>query len=378
MSLSLAQSEFQGDELDMTSCDDLHTLIRLIERPYALSTQGNLWLAITASEVPDVNSVVLRNPYKKFVSLKYSEKVTTLATTQASRPFRHLEKLSDKMREKAAAAAKPLTDKLKPLTHLGKAFETWKIDMCGVEELFGSLRQPWNRNHPPAVKIFETRCAREIVKGQHATLYGGTGLAESLTHLRMSCLAETGCVFGGDGLLELLKYGRRNNKPRMFTYVLKKKRLYIAETGADFFLDMNSKHAMHANADEEVVYAGELHMRRRAVNGSTASEYTLVLDNNSGTYAPNKDHLPLLREVFLRNFANLKVEAYDFSDPVLLDYTATLRQHDLDSAASLDLTAADADAMLAGVEAIRARSAWLTPASIFDSVLSSHVDGLPG
>jgi hypothetical protein len=329
---------------DVNVGNNLVSLMRMIERAYPLSLQGHIWLAITSPEVPNVSNVVFRNKYKKFVSLKYSEKVTALASNQALKHLKMLEKLNDKVRKKAVEAAKPLTDKLKPLTHLGKAFETWKVDMCGVEETFGSRRQRWNRNHPAAVKIFETVGAREAVKTQHATLYGGTGVA-SFTTLRLSCMAETGCVFGGEGLLELLKYGKRNNKARMFTYVLKTARLYIAETGADFFLDMNSKHAMHANADEEVVYAGELHLRRRVVEGGGASEYTLVLDNNSGTYAPDKDHLPLLREVFMRNFANLNVEAYDHADPVLQEYTATLRANDLESASSLSISASEADAV---------------------------------
>lgn len=141
----------------------------------------------------------------------------------------------------------------------------------------------------------------------------------------MAWSAETGALCGGDQFLELFNYGVRGRKPRMFTYVLKENKLYIAETGANFFMDMNSKHAMHANADEEVVYAGELHFRMRTGEREKRT-YILVVDNNSGTYAPAKEDLPRVREVFRRNFANLEVQALDFKDPRLKEYTDAYKE----------------------------------------------------
>lgn len=73
-----------------------------------------------------------------------------------------------------------------------------------------------------------------------------------------------------------------------------------------------SKHAMHrfsvtsssvyviipfSNASEKVRYAGEF-----LVHQEPDGTYTLMIDNGSGTYAPKKDHLPLLEAVFKQNF----------------------------------------------------------------------------
>jgi hypothetical protein len=134
---------------------------------------------------------------------------------------------------------------------------------------------------------------------------------------------ETGAVLGGQDFLELVNYGVRDGKPRMFTYVLMPERLYMSETGPGVLLDMSSKHAMHANASEEVVYSGELHIRGKHIGNE--QHHILVLDNNSGTYAPDSRYLPKLRDVFKLNFLNLEVEVYDFKDPVLKRLTAEVK-----------------------------------------------------
>lgn len=81
---------------------------------------------------------------------------------------------------------------------------------------------------------------------------------------------------------------------------------------------------MHANGRSEVVYAGELHIRRKFEDNEM--HYTIVLDNNSGTYAPSKEQLPHLAEVFKRNFSerNISFEALDREDPRLKEYAVTL------------------------------------------------------
>lgn len=81
---------------------------------------------------------------------------------------------------------------------------------------------------------------------------------------------------------------------------------------------------MHANGEDEVVYAGELVVCRRTEDGET--KYTIVLDNNSGTYSPRKEELPLLLAVFKRNFSsrNISFEAFDREDPRLKQYQAIL------------------------------------------------------
>lgn len=87
---------------------------------------------------------------------------------------------------------------------------------------------------------------------------------------------------------------------------------------------------MHANGAEEVVYAGELSIRRREENGLL--KYVIVLDNNSGTYAPSKEDLPLIREVFARNFASehIIIEAHDRESPELKAYADALNSKAVD------------------------------------------------
>jgi len=116
----------------------------------------------------------------------------------------------------------------------------------------------------------------------------------------------------GDDLLRLFNYGVRDRAPVAFTYVLLDTKLNFSETGTTFSKDFMSKHAMHANGRKSVRYAGEFFVSNR-IDGRRV----LVIDNNSGTYAPASADLPLLRAVLLENFPGLDVEAYDRLDPRL-------------------------------------------------------------
>lgn len=296
------------EEYDPETQIHLEHVVRQMARPYELSSRGHLWISVMDSRFPDANAALHSNKYKKFITFKYTEKATK---DVVGKPLRAL---GGRALRYVGGAAKPLVDKVKPLHHIGKEFPTWKVDMHYVELVFGTKRQGWNRNYEAARKIFESTTVRGVVKSQHAMLYGGTGVP-GFTSVRHSMMAETGALCGGSEFVHLLNHGMRSGKSRMFTYVLKPDRLYVAETGADFFLDMNSKHAMHANASEEVVFAGEFHIRRRPLVGEEMM-YTVVLDNNSGTYSPSKTELPLLLEVFVRNFAcrTVDFEVYDRED----------------------------------------------------------------
>lgn len=79
-----------------------------------------------------------------------------------------------------------------------------------------------------------------------------------------------------------------------------------------------SKHAAHAAVRKEVTYSGEFHIQ------ASGNGFKLVLDNNSGTYAPDKNDLPNLVKLFQRNFPGLEVEALDYNDPLLKRYTDTV------------------------------------------------------
>jgi hypothetical protein len=142
--------------------------------------------------------------------------------------------------------------------------------------------------------------------------------------------------------LDLVDHGRRG---RIFTYVLSLDGQFrFTETGKEFGIDLLSKHTMHSNVAIYVAFSGEFfvrpvkkHHRRRqqledaraeedtdgeAVQGEDLnsqskenleepSEYELIIDNDSGTYRPNAETLPLLQEFFSTNFLGLRVTTLD-------------------------------------------------------------------
>ena len=103
-----------------------------------------------------------------------------------------------------------------------------------------------------------------------------------------------------------------------------------------FFVDFASKHALHANVKEVVRYSGEFHWRPRIDGGwagfsedtnDDAIEWELVIDNNSGTYSPDKAMLPKLKEFMEFNFPGLHVVVHDHGDSDLKQSEAILHQY---------------------------------------------------
>ncbi|QRV86963.1 C2 domain-containing protein [Ceratobasidium sp. AG-Ba] len=140
---------------------------------------------------------------------------------------------------------------------------------------------------------------------------------------------------------------------RLYTYVITLDAQWrFTETGDEFAIEMLSKHSMHADAARHIAYSGEMFIRRIGTQGWEADEteeadaqadtaqdgenrprvkkhppssYELVIDNDSGTYRPHKELLPVL-EKFLGGEANLggpggvgKITAMDGFDESLKD-----------------------------------------------------------
>lgn len=102
-------------------------------------------------------------------------------------------------------------------------------------------------------------------------------------------------------------------------------------------LDMASKHAMHSSAAPDVVYAGTLRIEERPRNNSnndshndttntttaaaTGTSKVLVMDNDSGTYAPRTDRgeLRRLKALMQCNFPGLAVDVRAYVPPGLDD-----------------------------------------------------------
>ena len=102
-------------------------------------------------------------------------------------------------------------------------------------------------------------------------------------------------------------------------------------------MDFMSKHALHANCAEAVRYAGEFHPRPTCEGGWAAFDehargdgevgWEVVLDNNSGTYAPDAAFLPCLKELVEYNFPGMRVVVMDQADPELAKSTEACRQY---------------------------------------------------
>ena len=148
------------------------------------------------------------------------------------------------------------------------------------------------------------KLARATIRKQHDWLYRNVARRN-----------ESGMITSGNDLLGLLNNGRLPNGFILFyTYVIVDGIWRFSQTGKSKMKDFMSKHAAHAACAREVTYSGEFHIQQ-GPNGMK-----LVLDNNSGTYAPDKNDLYRLVQLFQRNFPGLEVEALNFDDPILKNY----------------------------------------------------------
>ncbi|KAG9091434.1 hypothetical protein FRC06_000571 [Ceratobasidium sp. 370] len=108
-------------------------------------------------------------------------------------------------------------------------------------------------------------------------------------------------------------------KPAVYTYIIDEDTFRFSETGAAFFVDFASKHALHSSCAEEVRYAGEFHPRPdcgwanfREDMPDHSVNWELWIDNGSGTYAPTADLLGALKGLLEYNWPGLVVRAWDF------------------------------------------------------------------
>ncbi|KAI0818359.1 hypothetical protein GGR55DRAFT_71937 [Xylaria sp. FL0064] len=144
--------------------------------------------------------------------------------------------------------------------------------------------------------------------------------------------------------LQFLKLAHFDEGARLFTYVITLDGLMrFTETGKQFGIDLLSKHTMHSDAQIYIACSGEFFIRRvkkhkasssadlnlpalpPSQEGSSSSskehstakpqDYQLIIDNDSGTYRPDKAVLPDLREFLERNFPGLGVVVLGCDDP---------------------------------------------------------------
>ncbi|KAG9014881.1 hypothetical protein FRB94_009039 [Tulasnella sp. JGI-2019a] len=213
-----------------------------------------------------------------------------------------------------------------------RRYATWKIYIMGIPEFFKDTHQHWNQKYPAAQKIFGhgpiSSTIRLAIHSGHKMLYART-------------TANAFGVLGRAGdLLQLFKDETTKNriKPAVYTYIINDDTWRFSETGAAFFVDFVSKHALHSNVAEQVRYSGEFHWRPIVdgywggfndtnPNDDGSVEWELVIDNNSGTYSPDKNLLSKLKALIEYNFPTLKVAALDFKDPELKKSTDAMKKY---------------------------------------------------
>lgn len=155
--------------------------------------------------------------------------------------------------------------------------------------------------------------------------------------------------------LEFVQYGQGG---RIFTYVLMLDgKFRFTETGKEFGIDLLSKHTMHSDVTSYIAFSGEFFVRARRPHRHThrhrsqssttsrpptaaqandfpveedagrsargkdsqesqevstePSDYDLYIDNDSGTYRPNAELLPLLKDFMASNLPGLHITTLD-------------------------------------------------------------------
>lgn len=149
-----------------------------------------------------------------------------------------------------------------------------------------------------------------------------------------------------EAALQFLRLAHFDQGGRIFTYVLTLDGLLrFTETGHEFGIDLLSKHTMHSDVQRYIAYSGEFFIRRLrhphnaddpAPDEKThpadlipggppkhpppldPSLYQLVIDNDSGTYRPEKSILPLLKQFLRKNFPGLGIVAMNCADEHLV------------------------------------------------------------
>ncbi|CAG9980462.1 unnamed protein product [Clonostachys byssicola] len=148
-----------------------------------------------------------------------------------------------------------------------------------------------------------------------------------------------------EAAMQLLKFAQFGEGNRIFTYVITLDALMrFTETGHEFGIDMLSKHTMHSNVATYVACSGEFFVQklrhshreesrlheedtidvprpstssRRPSPVRDVSQYELVIDNDSGTYRPDKRILPDLQQFLEENLPGLKITTKSSDDDEL-------------------------------------------------------------
>lgn len=216
-------------------------------------------------------------------------------------------------------------------------FRTFQLNLWMVGAVFQGETCGWNQSYKAAKMIYgndpKAMIIRQGIKVQHCLLYSkDKGVGSYREHeirglLEFYQMLTNGPSHSGTLSTEASSPSSssspspssspKNVAGRRYTYViLPDSTMHFSRTGKATAQDFLSKHALHSCARRSVVYAGEFFFDTK-INPKP----TLIIDNNSGTFAPAKDKLPLLQTLLELNFgSDFPIITLDRDDPELQMY----------------------------------------------------------
>ena len=198
-----------------------------------------------------------------------------------------------------------------------KKYPFYKLHLRCIKEVFGTKWFSWNKEYGAAKRIFNRSASGSVVRGviraAHAAIFR-TSTIDDRTF--------TGSLRTKRDMLELFNFGIRDLRPRVFTYVITDKGFYCTECGVEFSKDLISKHAVLSNAAERVRMAGEL------LFYWAESDVYLIVDNGSGTYAPDRSAFAQLERLFHINLPFIRTVIMDYQDKSLSRYKERIQEFD--------------------------------------------------
>mmetsp|Transcript_10810 Transcript_10810/g.23883 ORF Transcript_10810/g.23883 Transcript_10810/m.23883 type:complete len:647 (+) Transcript_10810:59-1999(+) len=178
-------------------------------------------------------------------------------------------------------------------------FFTYEVAIQQIQEVFGEKHQPYAAPSPK----FDIAALNLAIKGEHKLLYRDGKVEEGKIGDETQSRHSKWCTLRtGEDFLDLMCRGYRDGHRRVFTFCINDVAMFFSETGSTLAMDTTSKHAVHANGEKQVRYAGTF----RVVEKPTG-EPMLWFDNDSGTYKPDANDLELLAQLMSINFPGIEM-----------------------------------------------------------------------
>jgi len=202
-------------------------------------------------------------------------------------------------------------------------FQTRQVNLWMVDDVFNGDMCEWNKTYEAAIKIYgegtQASAVRKAIRWQHFMLYSHYKKKHGSFEAKLIC--------GIESFIDTLLDSNPLDRSVRFTYVVcDDSTLRFSVTNKRIVQDTLSKHALHANAERKVYFAGEFFVDTRSKRFRDSQKPALIVDNNSGTFAPPKEKLPLMKLLLKLNFGDeLPIIALDQNDPLLKEYSEANR-----------------------------------------------------